>query len=262
MKKEMCESDSGECCHGHCGKIAMILGLVLLAGILAVGAFTAGSMNANSSIDQKVLNVSGSVTKFVTPDKVEIVLAVDTLDKLAQASQSNNANISDAVRAALKKAGVQDSEIKTVSYSVNEEFDWNKETGESMSKGYRTSNSIQVTLTDIKKAGAVVDAAVNAGANKVSGITFGLTAAKELEIRTAALSEASATAKAKADSMASGLGVSVGKVKSVSENQFYYTPNYANYDMAKASGVSNAPTPITAGDVQVDASVAVTYELN
>ncbi|HPM85747.1 MAG TPA: SIMPL domain-containing protein [archaeon] len=243
---------------------------ILVAAILIVVAFNAGSASSDRVVvtsdpaaDVKTLSVSGSVTKMVTPDKVDIVLSVETLDDLANKSQSDNAILADKVRTALLNAGVASSEVKTISYSVNEEYEWNDVLRKSEPKGYKTINQIQVTLKDITKAGSVVDVAVNAGANRVSSISFGLSKEKELEVRKTALSEASSTAKAKADSIVQGLNVTLGKVYSISENSYYYTPvNYRDYDMAVGVVEEKASTPITAGDVEVTASVAVQFELN
>jgi len=266
MEKDKCD------CHGG-PKVWLVLIAILVVGILVAVSFMAGSssnpssilVNTSSNPDIKTLSVSGSVTKMVSPDKVDIVLSVETLDKSAQTSQSNNAVIADKVKSTLESFSSVRAEVKTVSYSVNEEFEWNDLTKKSVSIGYRTINQIQVTLNgnDISGAGRVIDAAVTAGANRVSSISFGLSKEKELEIRKTALNEASATAKAKAESIAQGLGISVGKVSSVSESSFYYAPNYANYELAKSADAgSSAPTPITAGDVEVNASVAVSFEIN
>jgi len=256
-------------CKNH---IWMPILAILVAAILIVVAFNAGStsndrvvVTSDSTPNIKTLSVSGSVTKMVTPDKVDIVLSVETLDKLATKSQSDNALIADKVKNTLESLSSVRVEVKTISYSVNEEFEWNDSTKKSVSTGYKTVNQIQVTLkgNDISSAGKIIDLAVISGANRVSSISFGLTDAKELEIRKVALNEASSTAKSKADSIAQGLNVTLGKVYSISENSFYYTPsNYKSYDMALAASPENASTPIVAGDVEVNASVAVQFELN
>jgi len=269
MKKDICDCGANCNCN-HGGKILTVFAVVVLVGILLVSAFNAGTVSNNrvvvtndSAPNIKTLSVSGSVTKMVTPDKVDIVLSVETLDKLASKSQSNNALIAEAVRKALSDAGVNNSDIKTISYSVYEDFEWNGVLEKSVSVGYRTSNQIQVTLTDITKAGKVVDAAVGAGANRVSSIAFGLSDAKELEVRKTALADASATAKTKANSIASGLGITIGKVYSISESSYGYTPNYKEYDVMASSAEGAAPkTPISAGDVEVNATVSVQFEIN
>ena len=273
MVKDKCECDSGACCCG--GKWLGVL-VVLVAAILLAVAFTAGQIYTKDSnivisgnganLDTKTLNVSGSVTKNVSPDKVDIVLSVETLDLSAQKSQSDNATIADKVKNAISSLNSVQSEIKTLSYSENEEFQWNDLTKKSESIGYRTINQIQVTLKGdyLTRAGTVIDVAVKAGANSVSSISFGLTDAKELEVRKQALNEASAVAKTKAQSIADGLGITFGKVQSISESSFYYTPNYKSYDNVMAAGSSSAqaPTPISAGDVEVSASVNVNFEIN
>ncbi|MFA5126152.1 MAG: SIMPL domain-containing protein [archaeon] len=251
-------------------KFWFIVVAVLLAGILVAVSFNAGLsanpsqivLGADGKPEVKTMSVSGSVTKYVTPDKVDIVLSVETLDLSAQKSQSDNAVIADKVRKALSGIGVISSDIKTVSYSVNEDFEWNDYTRKSESIGYKTVNQIQVTLSDTAKAGTVVDAAVQAGANRVSSIAFGLSDKKELEVKKTALSEAATTAKTKAESIASGLGVSLGKVYSISESSYYYTPNYSSYEMAKDASAGSAPTQVSAGDVEVTASVSVSFEIN
>lgn len=270
MKKEVCDCSGGE--YNSMPKILAVIAIVLLAGILVAVSFNAGLnsnpsnviLNSDGKIDVKTLNVSGSVTKMVAPDKVDIVLSVETLDLLAQKSQSDNAVIADKVKGSLEMLSSVRAEVKTVSYSVNEEFKWVDYSKSSESIGYKTINQIQVTLTgsDIASAGKIIDIAVASGANRVSSIAFGLSTAKELEIRKTALNEASSTAKTKAESIAQGLGVSLGSVRTITENSFYYTPNYTSYDMVKSSAGSVAvSTPITAGDVEVSASVGVEFEL-
>lgn len=270
MNKDKCECNDGMCC----SKPVIAIG-VLVTAILLVLAFTAGmGMVKESKVivstdgtnpDLKTLSVSGSVTKMVAPDKVDIVLSVETLDKSAQKSQSDNAVLADKVKGSLESLSSVRAEVKTLSYSVNEEFEWNDLTKKSESIGYRTVNQIQVTLkgADVARTGSIIDVAVEAGANRVSGITFGLTDARELDIRKDALTEASTVAKEKAASIASGLSVAVGKVHSISESSFYYTPNYRSYDAA-AGSVSEAKvsTPISAGEIEVNATVSVSFEIN
>lgn len=264
--------DSGGC---NCARPLLIVLVVIAAAILFVGAFSAGQLYSNKesvivsssgeNLDLKTLSVSGSVTKYVAPDKVDIVLSVETLDKSAQKSQSDNAVLADKVKGVISSLSSVRAEVKTLSYSENEEFTWNDLIKKSESIGYRTVNQIQVTLKgdDISRAGSVIDLAVGAGANRVSSISFGLTDVKELEVKRTALQEASNTAKSKAESIASGLGVLVGPVRQISESSYYYTPNYKSYDAVAAgeSASMNAPTPIVAGDVAVSASVSVNFDI-
>lgn len=248
--------------------------LVIVIALIGIGFYSASmlidakadniSVYTDTAPEKQTLNASGNIVKYVSPDKVEISLSVETLEESAKDSQTENSIVSDKVIADLKAAGVPEAQIKTTGYSVYEERSWNKDTQDYDLKGYRTRNTILVTLYDTSKAGEIVDTAVNAGVNKISGITFGLTETKELEIRKNALTEAAEVATSKAESIADGLNLSIKKVVSVSESGYYYTPNYRSYDMMESSavGVDSAPTTqIIAGDVEVTATVSVVFEV-
>jgi uncharacterized protein YggE len=76
------------------------------------------------------------------------------------------------------------------------------------------------------------------------------------------LLDAAKMGRTKAESIASGLGVTLGEVKTISENYYYYTPNYRNYDYAMSAGAEKSvTTPISPSDVSISATVNVTFEL-
>lgn len=212
---------------------------------------------------QRTLSANGTVEKMISPDQAEIYLSVETLATTASISQEDNAKISEQVRMALKSAGVKEAQIETTYYTVQEQFEWESNWSKQVSKGFKTTNSIKVTITNLTKTGSVVDAAVSAGANRVSSIQFTLSKEAQESAKQQALTDAAKMAKTKAQSIASGLGVNLREVKSISENSYYYAPNYRNYsyDMAVGSSEAKAETPITPSDVSVSATVSVVYEL-
>jgi hypothetical protein len=241
----------------------LILVAIFTAAILVVAALSMGMMlNDNNPItNQKTLSTSGTISKKVAPDKVEIILNIETWNNSAQVSQEENARISDAVRNALDDIGIKN--IKTLSYYENEQYVWNSSYNRQDKNGYSTVNSLQIDLTDISKAGNVIDAAVRAGANRVQSVSFTLTDSKQNEIKAQALEEAAASAKLKAESMAKGLGVTLGNVVNISENSYNFYPmmkTIASEDTMLISSYT-PPTQITPGDVSVDATISVTFEL-
>lgn len=252
--------------------IFLSLGIIV---VLLLGMFSANLMMNNkepSTINVitgnaeefiRTLSANGSVEKMVSPDQAEIYLSVETLNKLATTSQEENATISDAVRKALKLAGVYDAQIETTSYTVQEQYAWDSSLQKSVSKGYKTTNAIKITTDDITRSGKIVDAAINAGATRVSNISFTLSKEKQETVKQEALIDAAKMAKTKAQNIATGLGIELGKVKNVSESYNYYTPNYRDYSYAMASDSMEAKidTPISPSDVSVTANVSVTYEL-
>jgi uncharacterized protein YggE len=243
----------------------LILVAIFTAAILIVAAFSMGMIFNNdtnpTNPNQKTLSTSGTVSKKIMPDKVEIVLNVETWSESAQISQEDNARISNDVRDALTDIGITD--VKTLSYYENEQYVWNSSYSRQDKNGYITVNSLQITLKDLIKSGSVIDAAVRAGANRVQNVSFGLTDSKQNEIKAQALEEAAASAKLKATSMARGLGVTLGKVLNISENSYNYYPMMKSYaeDAVMVTSSYTPPTQITPGEVSVDATVTVTFEL-
>jgi uncharacterized protein len=248
--------------HKNPSTILLVVIIILALGFLIgsslpqeISVYNTGEENLN------LLGVTSTITKDFEADRAEIVFAVETLDDLAQVSQEENAEITEKVMLALKNAGVKDSEIETMNYSVREEYEWDYKIEKRISKGFRTTNSIKVTLSNLDISGKVVDLAVDAGVNNVSSIAFTLSKEAQQEAKELALKEASQYARTKANNIASGLGIVVGKVHSVSESTYYYTPNYYNYSMDSAAKSEGAETPISPGDVSVSATVTVQFEI-
>jgi len=250
---------------------------VELPGYLESGVSTNGSRISSPMQDTisfaeddegnkiRLLSVTGEVTKTVSPDQAEITISVETTNKSAKVSQTENAEIAEKVRAALLKVGINEEDIKTTGYYLNEQYEWDQITQKSKIVGYQTTNTILVTVKDLDATGSVIDAAVDAGANNVSGVRFTLSRQMQDSLRTEALKEAGQNAREKATSIAEGLGISISQVYSASENSGYSYPTYyKSLDYATA-GVgaedSRAPTPITPGDVEFSASIYVQFEI-
>ena len=244
--------------------LAIIVLVMLLLGILVGINVTPGETTIYNTDSQNLnlLSVSSTVSKDVAPDRVEITLSVLTLEELAKESQQENARITSEVVNALKLIGVKESEMETNNYSVREESEWDYQIEKRVTKGFRTTNSIKITLSQLDKAGDVIDAATIAGANSVSGIVFTLSKEKQQQAKENVLSEASSYARVKANAVGSGLNVTIGKVHSVTESSYSYVPNYYNYEMAGSAVKSDSvETPISPGDVSVSATVSVEFEI-
>lgn len=260
----------------------------LLAGLLVVAVLVGGGLvntdsirapsvdafNANAqsippvsntdtaSANLRTISVSGSFDAAAEPTKAEIWFSVETLAQTAQDSQSQNASLTQKVMAALSAMGISGKNVQTSSYSLYQKTEWDDNLRKSVNRGFQTSNSIKVTVNDLSKTGAVIDAAVKAGANNVSSISFTIDDAKQTELKRTALTSASQEAKAKASAIAAGLGVELDGVQSVSENGSYYVPYYQSFNKGMAMDAAAAPeTPISPGDVKVNANVTVVFKI-
>jgi len=118
-----------------------------------------------------VIRVSGEGKVTIQPDHVEIRLGVSTNNRnLAQAQEENARAISN-IKKTLIQMGISEKQIKTIDYSIYPQYDFVE--GKQVFKFYKVEHMLLIHVLDISQAGPVVDAAVNQGANLVSGIRFG-----------------------------------------------------------------------------------------
>ncbi|WP_441287653.1 SIMPL domain-containing protein [Sorangium sp. KYC3313] len=124
---------------------------------------------------------------------------------------------------------------------------------------YQVSNTVMVVIRNLDQVGAVLDAAVAAGANNVWGVSFGLDDTDPLEAR--AREKAIADARARAGALARLQGVSLGPVVSISE-VVEQGPIYAPRAALASGGYSaDMGTPVSAGEVSFGTQVKVVYAL-
>jgi hypothetical protein len=151
------------------------------------------------------------------------------------------------VIAAIKAQGVAPADIRTEAVSLSPRYSANGD----VLVGYTASNSVSATLRTIEKVGAVIDAAVDAGANQVSGPDLVRSDANALYRQ--ALRAAISNARTKALTIARASGLVLRRIVGVTEGSSGPpTPVTAKTDTA-------APTPIEPGTQLVQATVTVTF---
>jgi uncharacterized protein YggE len=142
-------------------KIAVVLGLVVAAvatvAVLQPGG--AGAVDPPPTTD--TVTVSGNGVVLAVPDRAEISAGVETRAPTAKAALQANAAAMADVLDALRAGGGTDVTTQTVSLSTS--FD-----DQGTPNGFVASNIASATVV-FSKAGALIDAAVAAGANTVYG---------------------------------------------------------------------------------------------
>jgi uncharacterized protein YggE len=237
--------------------VLMLLAAALLAAAFGIFASAPVQAAAEETTPKKTINVSGQSKVSATPDFATITLGVVTEDKDAKTAQKANAASMDKVIDSIKALGISEDDIKTVNYSINPKYDYNKTTGVSSIIGYSVSNNVSVTVKDIDKTGSVIDAAADSGVNTSSSISFGISNYEDYY--NTALKNAVLAAKKKANTVADALDVKLKDPITVNEGGGYNPlTNYAVYDM-RAEGL-NAATPIQAGSIEITAYVSIVYE--
>jgi uncharacterized protein YggE len=200
--------------------------------------------------------VSGDSTVQAQPDTAILMISVVTQAKQALEAQQQNASKSESSVRALKAAAGSGAEVKTSGYSL-QPIRIYKEGQPPTITGYEARNSITVTLGDLNKVGSVIDAAGQAGANDIAGISF--TLRQDRPARDRALSEATREAVSKARVMAEAIGGRVVRIVEIQEEGFQRPqPIYqGEFSVARAQ----ASTPIEVGSLDIRSRVQLIAEI-
>ena len=163
---------------------------------------------------EKLVTVTGEATVAVAPDTAMIRLGVSTQEKTAREASEANARQMTAVLAAIKDTGVADRDIQTSRLSLQPQYDPNK-SGTARLTGFQASNQVTVRIRDIDKLPTVLDRAITAGANEMSGIEF--VVSEQSKLLDQARDDAIADARRKAELYAKAAGAKLGRVVSITE---------------------------------------------
>jgi uncharacterized protein YggE len=190
------------------------------------------------------------------PDTAILTITVVTQAKLALAAQQQNAAQSDAVVKTLKSAVGANGEVKTSGYSLQPQRVYRENQPPTIT-GYEARNTVTVTISDLTKVGTVIDAAAQAGANDISGISF--TLRKDRPARDEALAMATREAISKAQVIATALGGRVVRIAEVQEAGVIQPRPM--YEMDRAVMQKAVSTPIEIGTLDITGRVQVVAEI-
>lgn len=250
----------------------LLVGALLSALVLEVGsgrlsaAPATPTPAAGGTCDSgRSVELSGSATINVLPDRALVKLGVESNGATPEAVQSQNMRVSQDVIAAARALGVAPRDISADYYVVEPVYD-----SHTLLKidGYRIINQIAVTLGDPAKVSALLVSALKAGANRVVDVRFYTSELRRHRDEARALAMKAAGEKAQA--LAGAAGAQVGCVLSIKESTWsYYTGLWSGRGQPTQNVVQNieagAPpaedTPLGLGKIAVRAEVQVSYSL-
>lgn len=229
---------------------------VLVASLAGIAAQPAHAQD--TSTDQvHTISVSGTGTIKAKPDVADVSLGVSIQRDRAGDASAEAADAMAKVIESLLANGIAEDDIQTTQLSLDPVYNYNRDPA--VIVGYNATNIVSVTVRDLAKLGSIVDAAVDAGATNIGGISFRVddSAALTVQARDAAMADA----KAVADQLAAAAGVRITGVVSIVEN--VSQPPMPIYYAAEDSmaGARAATTPVLAGNVDVEVQVAVVYSI-
>lgn len=218
-------------------------------------------MNASDPLISTIV-VSGTGKVTALPDEATIQAGVE--NDGATAAEALDANSKDmrAVLDRLKTEGIADNAVETANVVVYPNRYYDPQTGQEKTTGYRAQNTVTIRFTELQRIGDVYAALLEAGADTISGPTWRLS--EDNPATTTALTRAIANAHTKAVAIATDQAVELGEVLVISESST--SQPYLAYAEKAAdavyAGPSAAPPPINPENMEVTASVQVTYRMN
>ena len=258
---------------------------------------SAQSNDDDNNTGNSTVSTSGSATTKVDPDKVSVTVGVETDGATASEATAKNAEEMDKVIAALLGLNITEDQLSTSYFSVYPVYDYQyppciMQGGGTMAEGntnssdatnrtstsrpdiypmppecqqksvitgYKASNSLTVTLDGNADVGEVIDTAVQAGANTISGAYFYASQELQEQVREDLIGMAIANAESRANSAAAAVGMEVTGVKSINLNDVYFPIFERGLASSDAGIAGSPPTHILPGQQEITMNVQVTY---
>lgn len=229
------------------------------------GAVQDAGLSASLSSNQNSVIVNSSEKVSIVPDIAQVVYSVRTQAREAAACQQQNSESVSQVIELLKSLNIAETSIQTSDYYMNPVYDYSNNTARVT--GYESITTLTVSDIPIDGLDEILSQSVLTGVNTIQSITY--QASKYDESYQAALSAAVETAHKKAQVLAEAAGRSVGTVLNIQETGNYSEARYTDNALTgkyRSSAVKEEfaladSAGIMAGEIQVEASIVVEYQL-
>lgn len=237
--------------------------LVKIVGEARAYRFIGSNPDVSSAI-----SVSGKGEVFAVADTGTFNFSVVEEGKLAKDAQTKATEKINKAIDYLKKSGIDEKDIKTLSYNIYPKYEYSGASPcsgyycppqRSTIVGYEVSQTIEVKVRDTEKVGELLSGVGSLGVSDVSGLSFGID--DEEALKEEARSMAIEDARAQAEKLAKDLGVKIVRIISFSENSGGY-PVYLEKAAYGMSGDSVPVAPeIPVGENKISSNVTITYEI-
>lgn len=227
-----------------------------LASLLCVALPVSGLAQEGTGKVQTII-VQATGYEQAKPDIAIISLAVHSDGKTADSALAANNATMNKVLQSFHDNGIESRDLTTSDlsiYQIDPDNNGNKKSGPI----YRVSNSLNVRVRDISKAGKIFDEAMKLGVNSVNGISFANADTKPFLIN--ARKKAVSEAIEKAKTLAEAANVKLGSVITISEDNAVNTMMPRLMSAAKPSAQSD--TNFASGELDYKVNVTVTFAID
>lgn len=199
------------------------------------------------------ITVVGAGTARAVPDVADWSFGVQSDAETASAALKAASEGTRRIIGALRDAGIAKEDLRTEQVSL---YPRTTDDGRAVI-GYSASSTVHATVRDLGKAGSIVDAAVEAGANQVYGPSLRVSD-NRAQYR-AAIEAALDDARARAQALAAKAGITLGGPVAIVESGGGTPGPLYDRGTAEAAG---AEVPIEPGVDEIAATLTVTFAIS
>lgn len=196
--------------------IASVLTTFLIATFfLKVGGPVPVSVTQTTLEKTSAFDVAGEGRAWVIPNQARVNFGITTsASTVIQAQEQANEAI-NLFKKDLKQIGIDEENIKTVSYTINPDYDFRE--GRSRVIGYNANVVLEVLFQEFEKLNQAFTLATRNGINNIGQLIFELSQEEQEKAEDKARKMAIDKAKDKARKMAKESGIRLGKIINIQE---------------------------------------------
>ncbi len=239
--------------------VAVIFFFILLFAFAKWGPSIPFSVLSQARGEPMIVTGEGKAT--AVPDIAKVSAGIQTTSGILSQAQDDVNKKSQSLVAALKNLGITEKDIKTTSYNIYPQQ--NYQANPPTITGYQVSVNYEITVRNIDQINNILTTVTNAGANLVGSVSFDLSDTAKQKALNEARNDAVGKAKANAESLAKASGVTLGRIINISENQSIAPRPILMNEKATGLGGGTAPTTpnVQPGETEVDLTVSLSYEV-
>ncbi len=240
--------------------ILLLASLFVLSVVLIQNEIERGRYISQNVESKNIISVSEKGEVYAKPDLALVSLSVITEKASVSEAISENSEKMNRVIGAIKEEGVEEKDLKTVSFNLYPRYDYLDSfiyppSGKRVLSNYEVRQTLEVKVRDLDKIGQIIQSATETGANQVGSLQ--LTIDNEEELKKQARKEAIEKAKNKAEELAGELGVGLGDIVSFGES------SYAHLFYVEGGKEMGGGSPeIETGENKVEVTVNISYQIN
>jgi len=200
----------------------------------------------------------GTVTG--TPDLLTVALGVTMGAPSAAGALAQDSSRANALIASLHQSGVEDADIQTSLLSIQPTY---SSGSHPVLTGYQAANVVTVQLHNLAGGGNLIDQAAQAAGNAIHVDSISYSISDTTALNRQARQDAVAQATSQARAMATGAGMRLGALCSVTDlqPQTGYAGSGSGLSAGGSVGGFSTVPPIEVGTQQVTAQVTAVYQV-